>query len=185
MKKINETTEPLDPGTVRVRDIDGVLEFTGERVTDSTSDENNDHHRWTDLVLYRLTDGSGRYVLQTIGRSIIYPAVDGCERGVHTKLADLADRYLDDECEDPVPEPCPVCQPLDIEADDLGDTIVKMEIDRYAAHVCRDVGDLLQRLRLTRSKSPGQFSMPALLLLDRAKVLDEGIAEALSQVRRL
>lgn len=179
---------PLAPGYVRVRDTKEVLEFQGELVTDSSSDDRN-QPRWTELVLYRLTDGSGRYVLQTVGRSVVYHAPSGCvhgDRGVRVKLADLADRYLDEACTDDVPEPCPDCRPLDIEAVDPDDDLeVKMEVDRYAAYECRDVDDFLQRLRLTKGKSAGQFSMPALLLLDRARLVDETIALALNQVRRL
>lgn len=171
-------------GTIRVRHVDELLEFPGELVTDSSSDDRT-QPRWTDLTLYRVTDGSGRYVLQVVGRSVVYHAVNGCERGVHVNLADLADRYLDDACEDPVPEPCPECKPIDIEADlsevPTADLTVKLEVDRYSAYECRGVPELLKRLRLAN----GKYSMPALLLLDRAKRVDPAIADALSQVRRL
>jgi len=173
---------------IQVRHVDSVLEFVGERVTDSSSDDRT-QPRWTDLTLYRLTDGSGRYVLQVVGRSVVYHAVSGCERGVHVSLRELADHYLDEACEEPVPEPCPVCKPVDIEADlsavTPGDLVVKMEVDRYSAYECRGVDELLQRLRLTQQVKGAGFSMPSLLLLDRAKVADPAIAAALSRIRRL
>lgn len=187
MESTSAPTSPLAPGLVRVRDIREVLEFQGELVTDSSSDDRN-QPRWTELVLYRFTDGTGRYALQTIGRSVIYHAATGCvqgDRGVRVKLADLADRYLAEDCTDDVPEPCPDCRPLDIEAVESDDDLeVKMEVDRYTAYVCGNVDELLQRLQLTKG-SPGQYSMPALLLLDRARVVDPVIAAALSHVRRL
>lgn len=185
---MEDTATPVAPGHVRIRNVKEILEFPGELVTDSSSDDRN-QPRWTELVLYRLTDGTRRYVLQTIGRSVVYHAVTGCvhgDRGVRVRLADLADRYLAEDCTDDIPEPCPDCQPLDIEAVTASDDLeVKMEVDRYAAYVCDDVDGLLRRLELTKGKSSGQFSMPALLLLDRARVLDPAIAAALSQVRRL
>lgn len=179
--------EPLAPGWVLARDTHGEdLEFPGELVADSSSDDQT-QTRWTELVLYRLTDDTGRYVLQVIGRSLIYHALTGCSRGVQVTLRELADRYLSEDCADPIPEPCADCHPVDIEADDalVDGTVVKMEVDWYAAHECPTVPVLLERLRLTRGRSAGQFSMPALLLLDRAKRVDPAIAAALSQVRRL
>jgi len=186
MEDIRAVKLPPPPsGWVRVRDTKEVLEFQGELVTDSSSDDRS-QPRWTELVLYRLTDGTQRYVLQVIGRSTVYHAANGCERGVPIPLVDLADRYLDEACTEPIPEPCEECRPLDVEAVDPGDpTVVKMEIDWYSAYECRDVEELLQRLRLTKGRSIGQFSMPALLLLDRAKSVDPVIAVALTQVRRL
>jgi hypothetical protein len=176
---------PPAPGLVRVRDTKEVLEFQGELVTDSSSDDRS-QPRWTELVLYRLTDGTQRYVLQVIGRSTVYHAADGCERGVPVPLADLADRYLDEACTEPIPEPCEVCRPRDVEAVEPNDeTVVKMEVDWYSAYECQNVDELLQRLRLTKGRSMGQFSMPALLLLDRAKSVDPTVAIALTQVRRL
>jgi hypothetical protein len=188
MEDTHAPTAELAPGYVQVRDTKEVLEFQGELVADSSSDDRS-QTRWTELVLYRFTDGSGRYVLQTIGRSVVYHAVSGCvhgDRGVRVRLADLADRYLDEDCTEDVPEPCPDCQPLDIEAVAPDDNLeVKMEVDRYTAYVCDSVHDFLQRLRLTKGKSAGQFSMPALLLLDRARLVDPVIEDALNQVRRL
>lgn len=176
---------PPSPGWVQVRDTKEVLEFQGELVTDSSSDDRA-QPRWTELVLYRLTDDTQRYVLQVIGRSTVYHAANGCERGVAVKLSELADRYLDEACTEPIPEPCEECRPADVEAVGPDDpTVVKMEIDWYSAYECQTVEELLQRLRLTKGRSIGQFSMPALLLLDRAKSVDPIIAAALTQVRRI
>lgn len=164
------------------------VQFAGKLVANSSSDSGYQpgKDKWTELELYRKTDGSDKYVLHVIARSVLYHKENGCNNGVPVKLADLARRYLDIKCTEPIPEPCPVCKPFDIEARLRdSDVIVNAETDWHTIHVCDTVPDLLANLKQTKGPNAGKLGMPALMLLDRARRVDSRIAAELDQVRSI
>lgn len=178
----------LPPGQVRLRSADGGVQFAGELVATSSSDSGfkPDKDKWTELELWRKTDDSGQYVLHIIARSVVYHRQGGCNNGVPIRLAELSKRYLDVRCTEPIPEPCIVCKPLDIEARLRdSDIIVNAETDWHTIYVCNSVSELLANLRQTKGKNAGQFGMPALVLLDRARQADAHLAAELNQVRAI
>lgn len=60
-----------------VRDNSRHLTFTGRHLASSSSNTSGDVPRWTDLKLYRTS--SGKYVLQKVGRSVVFHS-DKCRR---------------------------------------------------------------------------------------------------------
>lgn len=152
---------------IRVADSAGVKEFMGVLLGDVTT-EGPRVNRWTDFQLYKVTDGTGRYVLYIIGRSVIYHEYRGdCNSGVRTKIENLP--------EDAVP--CHECNPT------LRETYVSMEEDRYTVHVCANATEVLANLRNRRSGNT--ISGPAQRLLNEAQADDDGIREALRTVERI
>jgi hypothetical protein len=178
---------PVPEGHVRLRTAGPSVQFKGEIVATSSSDvaTKTAKPKWTELELYRKTDGSGEYVLHVIARSVTYHAVNGCDNGVRVKLADLAQHYLDINCEEPMPEPCQVCHPLDIEDEIPVGMEVSAEVDWHTVYACHTVDELLTNLRQTKGPKKDQFGMPALILLDRARRVDPVIAQALDEVRSI
>jgi len=158
---------------VRVPDVDKVLEFEGELLADVTT-EVPDSPRWTEMELYHLTDGTGRYVLHVVGRSVVYHVHDGpCNSGTATAAVEIPDDA----------EPCQVCRP----GRDLPDDVTfDYEDDRHSAHVCADAPAVLVALRSTGSRATSRpFSNPAMRLLAAARQCDRDIDALLSGVERL
>jgi len=156
----------------RVQDVDRVLEFEGTMITNITT-EVPDSPRWLELELYRLTDGTDRYVLHVVGRSVVFHLHDGpCNTGVETPF----DQLPEDS------EPCFKCKP--IRAVEEIDT-VDLESDRHTVHVCDTAADVVSKLRLPRGGASGSFSAPSRRLLDHAAMSDDGIRAAISPVQRL
>lgn len=179
----------IPEGHIRLRTAGPSMQFQGVLVASSSSDITTTKPvkpQWTELELYRKTDGSNDYVLHVIARSVVYHAKNGCDNGVYVNLRDLADRYLDPKCVDPVPEPCAVCHPQDIEDDNItSDVIVSAEVDWHTVYVCHTLGDLLTNLRQTKGPKAGQFGMPALILLERARAIDPILATELDEVQNI
>jgi len=167
------------PGEVlRVRDADRVLEFYGTRIADVTT-ESARSQRWTDMNLYHLTDGTDRYVLQTVGRSVVYHEHDSaCNSGTATRVFDLPEDA----------EPCTRCRPpVYVDCDD-DETVVDLESNRYSVYVCATATDVISRLRISRVTATAtldSFSAPAMRLLDHARQVDAGVAAALQVIERL
>lgn len=178
---------PVPAGHIRLRSAEGSIQFQGKIVASSSSDNGfiPNKLKWTELELYRKTDGTDHYVLHVIARSVAYHAMSGCGNGVPVALSDLATRYLDPRCPEPIPEPCEVCKPRDIEAHDIGNIMVMAEVDWHIIHVCETVDDLFKNLRQTKGPNTGQFGQPALILLTRAQLVDNAIALALNTVRSI
>ena len=159
-------------GLMRVPDVDKVIEFEGELIAEVTT-ELPDAPRWTEMELYRLTDGTGRYVLHVVGRSVVYHVHDSdCNSGTATDAATLPGDA----------EPCLTCKPTaytDTETVDFED-------DRHSAHVCATAADVLVSLRSTGSRASSRpFSTPALRLLAIAKQKDPAIGALMSGVERI
>lgn len=172
-----------DAGLQHVQSDDRVLEFTGSVIARSSTFEDG-KPRWTELVLWRVRDASGRYVLQRAGQSLVYHRPGGsCNLGTATSARNLTPQAL----------PCPRCHPLprDVIIMQPG-AIACPESPRYTAVVCESPRDVLGHLRLSAT-TPAQaeglvassYSAPAQRLLDEARQTDEGIRQALAFVERL
>lgn len=161
-------TERQD-GVIKLAMLDRTLEFQGELVESATM-ETAEQQRWTELELYRVTDGTGRYVLYVLGRSVVYHVHDGaCNTGTPMKVRDL----------DEDAEPCKECHPDGLEMDAL----VDRETDRSSAYVCETVAEVLDHLRSRRA--PDRFTAPGLKLLEKVVAVDEVFARAMRTVERL
>ena len=164
-------------GTIRVRDAAEFLEFDGELIFE-VSTENPNVARWTEMQLFKFTDGTDRFLLHIIGRSVIVHKHAGtCNSGVPVKAMDLSDDV----------ELCQTCKPIDPdEVDD--DFLYDMEEDRYTSHVCASAEEVINKLRSPRqvgARVAGSISGPGQRLLAGAAQVDSRILEAMSSVRKL
>jgi hypothetical protein len=174
-----------EPGElVRIWNEDEVLEFSGRLIATATTKQPG-KPRWLEMKLHRLTDGTGRYVISRVGRSVVYHRYDGpCNRGVPAPASELVLESV----------PCAACAApaLDVAKMMAGVPVAK-EADHYSATVCDDAQHVLQRLRFNAASSfrddalPAEitYSAPAQRLLDEARLRDEVMHATLSTVRRL
>lgn len=161
---------------IRVRDSARILEFDG-RLLSEVSTETSQNPRWTEMALYKTTDGTGRYVLAIIGRSVIYHVHDGrCNSGVPTKVGDLDDNLIEEL------EPCVRCdapQPENL----AGTVMIDLEEDRHTVHICDNAGQVIAKLR--NPKSVGQISGPGQRLIGIAAAMDADIMTTVTAVDRI
>lgn len=158
------------PGTVEVEGEDHPYVFAGELLASVTT-ETADTPRWTEIELFRFTDGTGRYLVHIVGRSVLYHVRGStCNAGVPTPMWELPEDA----------EPCPRCHPAPLRADN--GLPIDAENDRHTVTVCADVAEVLQALRL-----PGRrgYSAPAQRLLDHVKQLDPVFGAATRAAERL
>ncbi len=179
----------LAPGAttalVRIPADDVMLEFAGELVG-SASTEKPGKPRWVEIRLYKVSDGTGRYVLHRTGKSLAYHRLDApCNRGVPVAASRLALNAMR----------CPECNPPELAVTrSMPGHQVSAESDHTAAVICTDATEAVSRLRLPNPMSAkasgsglisGRYSAPAQRLLDEARQNDPDIAAALSQTRRI
>lgn len=164
-----------------------------------------DQPRWLEISLYKVTDGTGRYVLHMCGASVVYHKHNGpCNTGVPTSARDMP---LD-------AEPCKICRPgiipeeqptsifsaaeefffenLDTDGEDSllrADDLWDLEQDRYTTYVCKNAEDVVDRLRKPRNSKKqeegGTLSAPAQRLLDLVAPKDQDIARVVRGVRKI
>lgn len=166
------SSSPEAAQLVRVQGDDTVLEFNGELIATATTHWPG-KPRWLDMELWRVTDGTGRYVIGRVGRSLVYHKHDGpCGRGVPVLATDL----------DATAIPCVDCgaPALNITKAMPGRHVMK-EAEHPSAEVCEGAQEVLQALRM----SGVGYSAPAQRLLDIARLRDQRVNEAMSTVRRL
>ncbi len=166
--------EGAETPIIRVPGAPG-LEFPG-RLLGEVSTQIRDQPRWLEISLYKVADGTGRYVLHLCGASVVYHKHNGtCNTGVPTSAAKMP---LDAEA-------CKVCRPGPvIEALAVWD----LEQDRYTTYKCKNAEEVIGRLRKPRNRKhddEGTLSAPAQRLLDLVAPQDAGIAEILEAVERL
>jgi hypothetical protein len=117
-------TLPSQPGKVIVQDADRRLEFRGY-LLHRVSTEVRHKPQWLEIELWKVTDGSGRYVLHFVGKSVlVHEEGSDCNAGIPTPTEMLASDA----------EPCWKCRP-DIEHAKPG-TVFEAETDRHKAEVC-------------------------------------------------
>lgn len=122
------------------------IEFDGWFI-DSLDNGGKDRIRWAVLELYGWQPRDGGplgYILYTIGHSLVYHSLDAeCNKGVVTTVGNIGDVT-------PEPfgelEPCPDCEPPDLE-DLTDDDQVEMEETWYKWAQCRNAEELLLALR--------------------------------------
>ncbi len=180
---------PVEATEIRVRDSAGrQRRFYGELLADVSWDPRTATQaksqtsedtartkgvRWTDMILYAADPDRYpyEYVLQIIGRSIVYHDITGhCNRGTRRLVGDInkeePDRYE-------VLQPCPRCRPKDLSV--LKDKdIVSAEEDRYSLYMCHTVDDLVDQLVDPRIKAIGGLGQR---LLDEAAQKNYAIAQ--------
>lgn len=160
--------------TFRVRDTTRTIEFEGELLAHVTTESPNSP-RWSVFDLYKLADGSDRYVLAITGRSVLYHVHDGdCNTGVPTLIGKLP----------PDAEPCPKCQPPGYALDADPSEFVDMEEDYHNVSVCRGRTEVELKLKTRHDGTVGVLSRPAVRLLQLAALRDP-VFDARSAVERL
>ena len=133
----------------------------------SVSTDDGSLLRWTEITIYRTV--AGKYVVEKIGKSLVYHSLDGCDFGVKIHFDELSDEV----------QPCPICKPS---FNPTGS--VRMETDRYHTVLTENAPALIDACRMTnndsRSDSYGTVFLPnvARRALTQAAELDEGIRDA-------
>lgn len=179
MTLLPHKNEDTSTEIIRVKDASRTLEFKGELLGE-ISTETPDEPRWLEIELYRVTDGTNRYVLHLVGRSVVYHQYKGsCNRGVPASISEFPRDA----------EPCDKCHPPEW-ADLPDDVKFDLEIDRHTTHVCDSPTDVVDHLKVPnrngRNKtSVGTLSGPAQRLLDIIAPIDPDIAAVTSTVERL
>jgi hypothetical protein len=148
--------------------------------------------RWAELRLYHVTDGTDRFVLVVIGRSLVYHVLaNQCgkaedEAGILVEAAMLPAGAT----------ACPRCHILATGAPQFSDAApempastppptlgtVRMESDRYSVYACESAEVVVEHLR---SRSTGDLSRTALELMDQAVTVDDRFNAPLHKVERL
>jgi hypothetical protein len=166
------SSSPEPDQLVRVQGDDQTYEFNGELIATATT-HRPDKPRWLDMELWRVTDGTGRYVIGRIGKSLVYHKHDGpCGRGVPTPAMELNFNAI----------PCADCGAPSLNiARSIPGRLVMREAEHPSASVCQDAHEVLQALRLPDIG----YSAPAQRLLDTARLRDEKINAAMSVIKRL
>jgi hypothetical protein len=150
------------------RNGDEMFVFNGEELGHASTDDDGDLPRWTEITIWRTK--AGKYVIEKVACSVVYHALDGCDRGI---VRD-ADSSLD-----PDSQPCLVCKPDTLAADQ-----VKIETNRYTTFVTENAPAAVEALRLTdsdpNSDGLGTVFMPnvARRALTEAAKNDDGIEDA-------
>lgn len=145
-----------------VRDRDKYLDFDGELIAHSSSEERNTL-RWVEFNLYRTL---GReYVISRIGHSRVYHA-QVCEQLKETRLPFASPGEN--------AQPCASCQPEP-------DLPVRPETTRYYARVHRTPEDVLKTLYREDAQGVRYLTRVARLLLERAAQRDPAFAHTLQE----
>jgi len=181
MAKTTTTSAPAGGRLYTLPDATGTTEFFGVLLAAATTDDVREPLRWTNMSLYRVTDGpsSGCYVLSVVGRSRVFHELGGaCEKGVRTHVDDLDENA----------QPCRDCSPAMLDDGWPVEDNVAMETDWPRVYVCQDAKGVLNRLRDpkgTSVHSAGGVSGIGSRLLETAKKVDAQLLEASQAVRRL
>jgi hypothetical protein len=173
-------------GTIVVKDQEGPLEFTGTLVADLSWNyaiaETYGHKRWTDLTLYRVMEPGSEYeyVLQVVGRSVVYHRAGGsCRSGINLPVGVVMrdmERYR-------ALKACAECRPEDLDFFDEYETIA-VEEDLPTLYRCRDAAEFIgvMNSRIQRERNKNGLSKK---LLNVASSVDPAIAAAQVRTRRL
>lgn len=198
------------------------LEFWG-RFVDDVDTDSGDRARWAELRLYRIIDtnpahddswpyddgfkgtfGEQIWLLYTVGHSVAYHDLYGCNKGVVMKVADFPDRA---ESVNDL-EPCPDCRPPDWRSTD-SEAELRLEITWYTYTPCPTAARLIESLyrdpRCANSscrhkphenrrcacgcskytEAPRTLSIPGRRLIEQVRNSEPEIAEAMARTRRL
>lgn len=173
--------EPVE--LVRVKDDDQVLEFAGKEIASSTTRQGT-KPRWIELRLYKLLDGTGRYVIGRVGESLVRHRLGGpCNRGVPVPVHDLPAGSV----------ACATCAAPSIDIlRAMPGAKAAQEVPHHSAVICANAKMVLRRLRLNGGDqdddddiTSSAYSAPAQRLLDEASLNDPEILQARSIIRQL
>jgi hypothetical protein len=106
-----------------------MIRFDGEQLG-SASTRERDSIRWSETRIWKTT--GGKYIMQKVGRSLVFHATGGCKYGTEVYLGDMPCDYL----------PCPVCKPSKSEM------YVKQENDRFTVHVSDSAEGIVESAKL-------------------------------------
>ena len=158
-----------------VRDGDRALTFFGtELAFESTFGARGgqprpfDDLRWTEITIYRTTEG--RYILEKVGRSDVYhtPASSGgCKHGMVVLARDLdSDR-----------RPCVTCKPSPIRQLDTNDK-VSVELDRYSTRIIDTAEELVAACHETDESGYRYLTNSTRKVLATAASKDDAVSKA-------
>lgn len=172
---------------VVVQDAAGPLRFQGTVVADLSWDYDaayeSGHNRWTDITLYRVLedDSPYKYVVQVVGRSVMYHRVNGkCRSGVNMPVGLL--RQDDSRYQALISCDKRGCAPADLDELDDAD-MVAVEEDLYTLYRCKDAVEVITIMQNRGNR--GQMSNLSVKLLQAASRLDPAFREAMMRTRRL
>lgn len=163
-----------EDGQLIIKDGFGIMgPFTGRKIGEAST-ESDDKVRWVELRLYTVENDAGeveRYYLSTVGRSVVYHAMDGCRKGSPIDSSKLTDDA----------EPCEECEPA-TQADGYTpvEPRVRLERDRYSVHVCQDADAVVRKLRAPWDNN---FTGPGYELLEQAMEFDPAVEAAARKSR--
>lgn len=144
----------------------------------SSSTENPDSVRWTEINIYRTEHG--KYVIHRSGRSVLYHRHDGvCNTGV-PRAVDTLDAELS--------VPCARCRPGQLSTL-TGEMVVDMELNKDSVDICEahEVYDTLllrRRDRLT-GKDTTFMSNPSQRAFEQALMTDDHLRQVTRTVRQV
>lgn len=163
-------------GVIRLQDSGDVKEFEGKLLSE-VSTRSPWSMRWTVMRLYKMTDGTSRYVLHVVGHSVIYHVYRGpCNSGVHAYRDELPQ----------VIKPCRECSPPNVNDVPIANEVA-LEEERYTVYVCDNPTTLINKLHNPKlgGKQAGVISGPGQRLLAEASLIDDAIFEKINTVVRL
>lgn len=151
---------------------DRKVRFTGQHLSHASS-RYPGSLRWTEIDIYR-TEG-GHYILSRQGRSVVYHRL---ESDCVTKYAATVQvGQLVDEAVYDLAEPCPICQPNDL--DDLAeDDVIRLEQTNPAVFVSNDTHGLIESAKNRDRDGQVFMNRVTATALRLASEQDHAIAEA-------
>lgn len=164
-----------------LQDNEGPIILYGEILADLSWDYDTaferGHTRWTDITLYRnrAPESSYPYVIQVVGRSVVYHRRGGCRSGVSVPVGRLRS---DVERFNNLAACAEVgCMPADLE--DMQDNdIVNAEEDIFTLHKCESAEDVVRVMQNRGGR--GTMSGLNVKLLQAAARGDRAIAAAMA-----
>jgi hypothetical protein len=165
---------------ITVHDDIGIKSFHGVLLSEVSTENSTHAHsaplkpRWLEMELYRFTDGTHRYLVHLVGKSVIYHIQGaGCDTGVPTPLSELPEDG----------EACPICTPPSISVmDELATPpLASLEQDYNTVYTGDGPHGLLEEMEKRRPKNfpSGRLSAPAQRLLDLAAQKDPELKDAM------
>lgn len=121
-----DTPSPLEPPAIhRIQDADRQVEIRGF-LEYRVSTETLRKPQWLELELWKICDGTGRYLEHIIGKSVLYHNEDSdCNTGIPMMAAHMPDDS----------EPCRKCNPKSFRSVPKN-TVFDVETDRHKVEIC-------------------------------------------------
>jgi len=177
----------MDPSEFIVHDRLGPLVLQGYILADRRwrprREDGKDKRRWTDMVLYRITDQKSpyQYALQITARSCVYHRIGGpCVDSRH-RITTVEEVLKDEDRYDMLVS----CRKPGCKAPDLDhmpeDSKIAEEVDDHHLFLCSNPADILRKLY----RHKHEISPLAGDLLEEAALKDPRLAAAWKRTRRI